>query len=450
MSRYNQSPETMGNRKSKATKQGYESGIDEQDDADSPIRATKDEQSRAAANEGHKNGETVKDRRNSNDSAKEEGSPNAAPISNKFGIKLFRSITKEQRKQNDDGNCVFSPVSIGTALAMTYKGARGDTAKQMDKAMKLASLSEDAFPNLSSSLFSSDLYQMKVASRLYGQRGTRFYLKFLASDSHGVDLETVDFVNGSKATTTTINTWVEDQTKGKIQEMLAPGVLSSDTRLVLVNAIYFHCEWMVGFDPEATKDASFQSISDTLTVPMMNREGTFQFYYDDNLNCKILSIPYKGGQVSMMIALPDDIKDLKDLEEDLDEDKLKSWSSKLQPAKCQVTLPKCTFNKSVSLVPFLKQMGITDLFHDGKADLSGIAKDDSLPVSDIIHRAVLTIDENGPEADAATATAESEDASFAYTSTEVFKADHPFVVIIYDEASEAAIFMGCVKRPDMK
>ena len=449
MSRSNRSPKTMGNRKSKATKQGYESGIDEKDD-DSPITATKDEQSRAAANEGHKNGETVKDRRNSDDSVKDEGSPNVAPISNKFGIKLYRTISKEQKKQNNDDNCFFSPVSIGTALAMTYKGARGDTAKQMDKAMKLASLSEDAFPNLSSSLFSSDQYQMKVASRLYGQRGTKFYLKFLASNSHGVDLETVDFVNGYKATTTTINTWVEDQTSGKIQDILAPGVLSSDTRLVLVDAIYFHCEWMIGFDPEATKESPFQSISDSLTVPMMHSEGTFQFYYDDDLNCKILSMPYKAGQVSMIIALPDDIKDLKDLEEDLDEDKLKSWSSKLKPAKCQVTIPKYTFTKSVSLVPFLKKMGITDLFQDGKADLSGIAKDDSLPVSDIIHKAVLTIDENGPEADTATAIPDPEDANFAYTSIEVFKADHPFVVIIYDQASEAVIFMGSVKRPDMK
>ena len=375
-----------------------------------------------------------------------------ATLNNQFGLQLFKSF-----QSGTDENCFFSPLSITTALAMTYMGTKGDTAKQVENVMKLSSLGKEihhGFKDLNSDIFPHpppNQYQLKLANRLYGQKGFNFVPEYLSStrDIYGAQLEAVDFMKETEGTRKAINTWVEEQTAGKIQQLLAPGVLSADSRLVLVNAIYFKGEWIEQFDEVDTKDMPFYlSPSNTKTVPMMYQAENFGFYYDESTKCKVLVMGYKGGAVDMMIALPDNITGLAKLESKLSDDVLRSWSSKVRRVKVRVTLPKFKFSKSFSLVDCLKHMGITDLFQVGKADLSGIAKDE-LVVSEVIHKAFLEVNEKGSEAAAATAIVMMLGCAFGMKEEEpkVFKADHPFVFFIRDRKSEAVLFMGHVMCP---
>ncbi len=380
----------------------------------------------------------------------------AADVNNMFGLQLYNSITK-----GSVDNVFFSPLSITTALAMTYMGARGDTAKQMESVMKLTSLGNDvhhAFKDLNSelipmspSLQQTSPYQLKLANRLYGQKSFNFVPEFLAAtrDLYNAQLEAVDFVSQTEDTRKAINSWVEEQTVGKIKDLLAPGVLTPDSRLVLVNALYFKGSWIEQFEEYNTKPMPFHiSATNTVDVPMMFQQEKFMYYQDKSNRCQILAMKYEGHKVDMMVALPDDVDGLAKLETGLTADTLKSWRSNLRTAECRVTFPKFKFTKSFSLVDHLKQMGMSDLFRDDKADLSGIAKD-PLVVSEVVHKAFLDVNEHGTEAAAATAVMMML-AGCMPGKPEVpkeFKADHPFLFFICDSSSGAVIFMGRVMKP---
>ena len=374
----------------------------------------------------------------------------AAEINNLFGLQIFRSLPS-----SSDDKCFFSPLSITTALAMTYMGTRGNTAKQMEDVMKL-SFGKDVhfcFKELITDIFqyfpNPDLPELKLANRLYGQKGFNFKPEYLVTtrDLYGAQLEAVDFIKETESAREAINTWVEEQTVGKIQQLIAPGVLSDMSRLVLVNAIYFKGKWTEQFKEYCTRDMPFYlSPSETKAVPMMYQEETFGYYYDQSAKCKVLVMNYKGGKVNMMIALPDDICGLAELESKLSEEVLRSWAQKVKGVKVKVTLPKFKFTKTFSLVDCLKTLGITDLFQLRKADLSGIAEDE-LVVSEVIHKAFLEVNEQGTEAAAATAVVACFGCAMSRVEPKEFKADHPFVFFICDRKSGAVLFMGHVLCP---
>ena len=179
---------------------------------------------------------------------------------------------------------------------------------------------------------------------------------------------------------------------------------------------------------------------------MMYQEETFGYYYDQSAKCKVLVMNYIGGKVNMMIALPDDICGLAELESKLSEEVLRSWAQKVEGVEVEVTLPKFKFTKTFSLVDCLKTLGITDLFQVGKADLSGIAEDE-LVVSEVIHKAFLEVNEQGTEAAAATAIVARCLCAMSRVEPKEFKADHPFVFFICDQKSGAVLFMGHVLCP---
>ena len=225
----------------------------------------------------------------------------AASINNSFGLRLFRSL---QEQSQEEENCFFSPLNITTVLFLARVGARGNTAKQIDDALKVSSFErlvvQDSLQYLNRDLLSddsNDSHQLKFAIRLYSQEGLHFESSYLVSvrDVYDAELETVDFIGRREASTKEINEWVKEQTNGNIEKLLAPDALSSDSRLVLVNTVYFKAEWYDVFDEENTKDMNFHSsISETQSVSMMHQEGEFDFYHDECAKCKVLVMEYLG------------------------------------------------------------------------------------------------------------------------------------------------------------
>ncbi|XP_072019781.1 leukocyte elastase inhibitor-like [Amphiura filiformis] len=396
----------------------------------------------------------------SNPQSMGDGAQKVATANNTFGLKLYQVLGSER-----DDNLVFAPLSITTSLAMTYMGARGKTAEQMEEVMALEPLGQNLHADIrdhNAVLVCEDgPYNMRMANRLYGQKKFTFEPKFLDAthELYNAKLEALDFEGNSESARQAINDWVEEQTERRIQDLIAPGVLTKDTRLVLVNAIYFKAEWLYPFPKHTTQEQPFHlSSSKKITVPMMSQTQHFGYFHDKSLthvNCKILRMMFKGighaNKLEMMAVLPDSIKDLAKLETTLSPSLIQNWRSKTKMAKVRVTFPKFKLTQDFSLAEKLNGIGMSDLFSEESADLRGVSTDDELFVSDVIHKAFVEVNEDGCEAAAATAVTMREKgvALFRRPKPEpkIFKADHPFLFFIQSIESGAIVFMGRVKRP---
>jgi serpin B len=366
---------------------------------------------------------------------------------NVFAVALYG------RLRHQSGNLFFSPESISTALAMAYAGARGGTATEMAKTLHFTLPPEKLHPAMGALL--SDLnaahegYQLSVANALWAQQGYTFLDEFLnlLKTNYGVGFNQVNFKGATEAARLTINQWVEQKTQDKIKDLLQPGALRSDTRLVLTNAIYFKGDWETQFDKAQTKNEDFHlSKEQTTTAPLMHREGRFSYF--DGGTFQILEIPYKSKELSMIIFLPKDPGGLPGLEESLTDSNLQQWVRHVASvAKVIVTIPKFKMTQQFELGSTLSAMGMPQAF-TSSADFSGMTGHRDFAISEVIHKAYVDVNEEGTEAAAATAVTMRAMAMPApQAPPPIFRADHPFVFMIRDNRSASILFMGRMADP---
>jgi serpin B len=292
-------------------------------------------------------------------------------------------------------------------------------------------------------------YQLSLANALWAQQGYSFldsFLNVLKTD-YGAGLNQVDFKGATEAARLTINQWVEKKTQDKIKDLLQPGALRSDTRLVLTNAIYFKGDWETQFDKAQTKnEAFFVSPSQRATTPLMHREGSFSYF--DGGSFQALEIPYKSKELSIVVFLPKDRGGLAALEQSLNASTLQQWLHQLGPVpKVIVTLPKFKSTQQFELSAILSSMGMPAAFGAG-ADFSGMTGKRDFAISEVIHKAYIDVNEEGTEAAAATAvTMRAMAMRPVDQAPPVFRADHPFVFVIRDNRSDSILFMGRMANP---
>lgn len=356
--------------------------------------------------------------------------------------------------RGQEGNLFCSPYSISTALAMTYTGARTQTADQMAKTLHF-SLEQGrlhpAFAALQQELAGDGKkrgYQLQVANALWGQLGYPFKNDFLDTTraNYGGAFQPLDFKNNPEQARQTINTWVEKQTQDKIKGLLRKGIIKTNTRMVLTNAIYFKGDWAAKFKKEFTRDEPFhQTATQKVNTPLMHRTGKYR--YLDGGDFQALQMPYTGDDLSMVVLLPKKVDGLADFEKTLTPAKLADWLPKLREQTVVVSLPKFKMTSEFTLNDQLSAMGMPLAFDEDKADFKGIAdvSNENLHISKVIHKAFVDVNEEGTEAAAATAVIIA-----APTSAPIqiaFRADHPFVFLIRDNRSGSILFLGRLANP---
>jgi len=366
-----------------------------------------------------------------------------------FAFSLYGALRQEK------GNLFFSPYSISTALAMTYLGARGATATEMAKTLRFTldpGALHPAFGSLIKDLNargSKDTYQLVVANRLWGQKGYKFLKGFLDEEQkcYGSSLETVDFKGNTEAARVTINTWVEKQTRDKIKDLIAKGLLNSATRLVLTNAIYFKSAWEEEFLEAFTKkEPFFTGKTGKVQANLMHRTENFAYGKSDLF--EVAEIPYQRGELSMVVVLPRKIDGLADVEKSLTYEKLNGVMAKMSSAKLDLALPKFKTTSTFSLGETLKKMGMKSAFTFGPADFSGMDGTKTLYISEVVHKAFVDVNEKGTEAAAATAvTMRAGSAAPMAEKIIPFKVDHPFIFLIRDVKTGSILFMGRIQDP---
>ena len=283
---------------------------------------------------------------------------------NDFGIALYSSLAED----NEDGNLFFSPFSISTALAMTYAGARGDTADEMKSALRLdldSTQTHLAYKRLIDGLNAQAPrggVTLSVANALWGQKGYKFRRDFvtLVKDNYGAGLETVDFAR-SEAARKTINDWVAGATRDRIKDLIPGGAISNLTHLVLTNAVYFKGDWVHQFDANDTREGPFTLADGSKVRPQMMRQ-TGRFRYGEWPDLQALDMPYKGGELSMTILLPKEADGLALLEAMLTPEALDETLAALKTEEVAIAIPKVKFTQSFSLVEALRYMGMEGAF----------------------------------------------------------------------------------------
>jgi len=377
------------------------------------------------------------------------GSQDVAAVvggNNQFAFDLYAELARQE-----EGNLFFSPYSISTALAMTYAGARGNTAAQMADTLHFT-LPPDrlhpAFGTIITDLNDSrrEGYKLNVANRLWGQQGYNFVPEFLSTtrDHYGAELAQLDFIGHTEQARQTINYWVEDQTNQKITDLIPPGALSAYTRLVLTNAIYFKGDWKYQFDPALTEEAPFRVAADRqIDVQMMHQKAGLK--HANVAGFQMLELPYTGEDLSMLALLPHEPDGLAALEASLTAEGLDQSIDQLVKKDVSVFLPKFEMTCSFGLAPTLATMGMPEAFDPFAADFSGITGGRDLFISAVIHKAFVEVNEKGTEAAAATAVVMG--TTSVPPPPPVFRADHPFLLLIRDNRTESILFMGRVTEP---
>ena len=381
-----------------------------------------------------------------------------------FAFDLHRQLTTK------GGNVFASPFSISTALAMTTAGARGATSAELVKALHLPDGFGPKFRALAKSVASIPMipeydpetrrnvprlpYRLSIANSIYSQRGWKFLDAFRRSvaEDYFAEFGELDF-GKSEAARQTINEWVAKKTNDKIKDIVPPGLLTADTRMVLANAIWFRGTWDEEFKEHKTADGPFTTgLGKDIVVKTMHRVDTLS--YTETPDAQILELPYKSREMSMVVILPKAKDGLVAVEKAVTGASFAAWMSGLQSKLVDVAMPKFELTSTLDLVSALKALGVQLAFSETASDFSGIvAPSPSVPslfIGAILHKAFVAVDEHGTEAAAATVVGMFPTSAMPggrEPDPIPFHVDHPFLFAIRHIPSGAILFLGRVTDP---
>ncbi len=370
---------------------------------------------------------------------------------NTFSIDLYTKL------KEPDKNLFFSPFSIFTALSMIYAGAHGLTENQIKETLHITldqNLFHTEFKKLLGILYGNRGSELHIANLLCIQKGYKLLERFLwiIDDTYSGATWELDF-KGDADPCSKINDWVAEQTRGKIKNII--NSIEEIIGLILVNAIYFKGSWDKAFKEENTNDDSFTLISgEEILVPMMHKTDNYSFLEEDNF--QILEMYYKRirifgslEQISMIIFLPNKKNGLGELEEVITVEKIINYVKrlkKLSEQKIKVVIPRFKIETRYELSKTLSELGITEAFTN-RADFSRIAKNPPGPISKVIHKAFIDVNEKSTEAAAATALTVLGASFVPRQKPPEFRADHPFLYLIIDSQTRTILFIGRVMNP---
>ena len=368
-----------------------------------------------------------------------------------FVFELFHEIVE------GDKNLFFSPYSISSALAMAYAGARGTTETEMEATLHFGlgqTVIHPAFNRLDLELngrgdlsppYEGEGFQLNVVNAVWGQEDHVFlsdYLDTLAVN-YGAGLRLLDFLSDPESSRLTINDWLSDQTNERIQDLLPAGSVDVDTRLVLTNAIYFNAPWLEPFNEERTEIGTFTLLDgEPVETPMMHQQTRFGYAEWDH--GRAVELLYNGAELSMVVLLPD-VGQFQTFVDELNATQYEEIVKSLTKREVDLRFPKFEFDYDASLVDALAALGMTTAFQPLAADFSGIDGTKALFISDVLHKAFVSVDEEGTEAAAATAVL------FLGTGMPeppvTVTVDRPFLFVIRDIPTGTVLFVSQVVQP---
>lgn len=373
---------------------------------------------------------------------------------NEFAFSIYQVINKISNTKN----LVFSPYSISLALAMTYGGARAETAKEMAQALHIE-LPENIFlkswnnldqwmANLDEDSNQTDKgIDLQISNTVWVQQGYPFlesYLNLLA-EYYGAGLHTTDFAQFPDESRLAINNLAADQTNQKIKNLIPPGAIHPLTRMALVNAIYLSAPWRQPFDEQLTKEKPFYLTDGSkISIPFMEQTQEIPYFVDDSV--KMVSLPYSGGHFSMVIVMPA-AGTYQQFSNQLGFQKISDSLENLSIGKVEINIPRFRLENDFNLNEILENLGMKLAFIPGQADFSGMEPGHEIYIDQVFHKAFIDVNEAGTEAAAATAILMA-GKGFNPEEPQKITIDHPFLFFIQEMESGSILFIGQVTNPN--
>lgn len=362
-----------------------------------------------------------------------------------FGIELLQQVA------DAEPNTVVSPYSLYSVLAMVRVGAEGETARQLDEALHAAGAEEQgavivAVDQALASAAHDGEVAIDRANQVWIQDGFEVREEYLdgLAEQYGIEAVAAAFADAPEAVREAVNSWVAERTRGLIPELFPEGSISADTRLALVNALYLKAAWATPFSaPQGSRPFTALDGS-TVETPMISATMPVAGATGDGWTS--VTIPYQGYGLAMTLLLPDEGSYDAVLRR-LDADLLAAAGNTADPDAQQVmlTMPPFQARSAPNVLEAMKRLGVTDVFDATAADLSGITGGRGLYVHALVHQAVISVDENGTEAAAASGAAINE--TSAPANPIELTVDRPFLYWIADTATGAPLFIGTITNP---
>ncbi len=368
---------------------------------------------------------------------------------NEFAFDLYRSLNKGEGE-----NIFYSPYSIFSALTVTYEGSKEKTAEEIASVLHLPekNVLRSGFGALYNQINNeAKEYQLNTANALWAQKDYPFLKEYIdvIEQSYGGEITNLDFVRETEKSRETINKYIEERTNNKIKNLIPQGALSSLTRMVITNAIYFKGKWKFEFDKGDTRELDFYITPENSikTDMMFINPQEEKFNYLETEEVQVIELPYQGEEVSMFVFLPKG--NIEVIESGLNLKKLEEYKEEMIETKMDgIYLPKFEFDTKYFMKEILISMGIDSAYFYGKADFSRMDGTKELVIDDVIHQAYVGVDEEGTEAAGATAVIIG--ITSAPINEKIFMADRPFIFIIQENKTENILFIGRVSDPTKK
>jgi len=383
-----------------------------------------------------------------------------------FSVNLIKALFQRFKSARIEENIFISPSSIYHTLVLAYFGARGQTRRELEAGLGLDSLSKlDVLK-----AYMMDRVYQAVRERTEGlgydfQQANKLYfnndlqLNQCLQLALNTQLEATDFAGNPEAARGTINAWVEEMTKGNIQDLIPEGFVDTSTKAAIVNAAYFKGQWMSQFKDSDTKAGNFYVTRDEIRiVKYMNQKGSFNYYTSEELQAHVLELPYEGDHVSMIIILPPWLDDgLQQTVSRLTPQTLQGVMQEVNSGffkmdKLDVKIPKFSVSGSLELSQPLAELNITSVFADNSnftgfldAAATPAEEQNAVKFSKAVHKSFIEVNEEGSEAAAATALLRFRSARPLFHTK--FEADHPFLFMIYDKQVDTILFFGVYQFP---
>ncbi|XP_073534773.1 serpin B5 [Phyllobates terribilis] len=365
-----------------------------------------------------------------------------------LAIDIFHKLNEKSKAEN----FIFSPLCISSTLALAFKGAKGNTATEIEKVLHFENVKDYdfGFQTLTSDInrigASSSL---KIVKRIYVDSCFNATKEFINSTKkpYPSELEIIDIKSRAEEARNQINTSVKDLTADNGGNVLTEGLLNENTTMLLLGAAYYKACWLYKFSESETKEGEFHvTKTETKPVQMMQLDARLGIRTVNEQNLMILDIPFAGKQMSMLIIMPKSIEDdstgLEKLEKELTYENYVNWTnpSMMANSKVKLSLPKFKILCSLNLKNNLKSLGMNDAFNEEVADFSGMSEKKGLSVSEAIYEACIDIGEDGTEA------ADVIRERVLMTKTE-FNVDHPFLFVVKHNKTQSILFYGRYTDP---
>jgi len=380
-----------------------------------------------------------------------------------FSVNLIKALFEKYERESISENIFISPSSIYHTLMLAYFGSRGETQAELSSALGFSSLGKSSV--LKTFMFDRAYqavrentpglgYVFKHANKLYFEKDLK--LNECLRLALGDQVELVNFKEDPEAARVNMNQWVEDKTNGIIKDLVPEGYVDYSTRASLVNAAYFKGQWASQFKASETKFGNFYIKRDQIRmVKFMRQKGSFNYYVSEELQAHVLELPYEGDHVSMLVILPPWKDDsLQETVRRMTPETMKGVIAEIKTGygkveKLDVMIPKFSISGSLELLEPLEKLNVSQLF-GGNSNLTGFLdqygdEKDTVSLNSAQHKSFIEVNEEGSEAAAATALLGFRSARPLFHSQ--FKADHPFLFLIFDKQTDTILFFGVYQHP---